>query len=153
MIFGINTTRDISKLSHLLLASVGSWNYVWQFRNITRGTYAKYDYKSWYYLHKQFAFFYLGIVKGTKSNIFTSKLCAWVIFIILLTGLLCDNSNSRPDLQTTKGTKSNTFTCKLCDCISHADWLFTVIIVTWMYEDLFSLVTSALSKGCFLKKQ
>ena len=98
-------------------------------------------------------FFYLRIVKGTKSNIFTSKLCAWVIFITLLTRLLCHNSNSRPDVQTTKGAKSNTFTCKLYDCISHADWLFTVIIVTWMYEDLFCLVTSDLNKGCFLKKQ
>ena len=39
-------------------------------------------------------FFYVRIVKGTKCNIFTCKLCAWVIFIILLTGLLCDNSNS-----------------------------------------------------------
>ena len=26
---------------------------------------------------------------------------------------------------------------------SHADWLFTVIIVTWTYEDIFSFVTSA----------
>ena len=38
MIFGINTTHDISKLS--------------QFRNITRGIYAKYLYKSCYYLDK-----------------------------------------------------------------------------------------------------
>ena len=43
---------------------------------------------------KQFTFFYVRIVKGPKSNIFTCKLCAWVIFIILFTGLLCDNSNS-----------------------------------------------------------
>ena len=27
------------------------------------------------------------------NNIFTCKLCAWVIFIILFTGLLCDNWN------------------------------------------------------------
>ena len=43
---------------------------------------------------KQCAFFYIRIVKGTKSNAFTCKLCARVLFIILLTGLLCDNSNS-----------------------------------------------------------
>ena len=30
----------------------GSWNYVQQFRNITRGIYAKYHYKSCYYLYK-----------------------------------------------------------------------------------------------------
>ena len=34
------------------------------------------------------------IVKGTKSNTFTCKLCALVVFIILFTELLCDNSNS-----------------------------------------------------------
>ena len=39
-------------------------------------------------------FFYVRIVKGPKTNIFTCKLCAWVIFIILFTRLLCDNSNS-----------------------------------------------------------
>ena len=35
-----------------------------------------------------------------------------------------------PHVRTTKPAKSNTFTYKLCDCISHADCLFTVIIVT-----------------------
>ena len=68
-------------------------------------------------------FFYVRIVKGPKTNIFTCKLCAWVIFIILFASLLCDNSNSL----TRKGAKSNTFTCPLCDCTSHADWLFTMI--------------------------
>ena len=34
---------------------------------------------------KQFTFFFVRIVKGPKSNIFTCKLCTWVIFIILLT--------------------------------------------------------------------
>ena len=43
---------------------------------------------------KQFELFKVRIVKGTRSNIFTCKFCAWVIFIILFTGLLCDNSNS-----------------------------------------------------------
>ena len=46
--------------------------------------------------------------------------------------------------------KSNVFTCKLCYCTSHVDWLFTEIIETWTYEDLFSFVTSALSKCSFL---
>ena len=32
-------------------------------------------------------------------------------------------------------------------CTSHADWLFTIIIVTWTYEDLFRLVTNALKKA------
>ena len=32
---------------------------------------------------------------------------------------------------------------KLCDCTSHADWFFPVIVVTWMYKDLFCLVTNA----------
>ena len=43
---------------------------------------------------KQFELFQVRIVKGTKSNIFTCKLCALAIFIILFTGLLCYNSNS-----------------------------------------------------------
>ena len=30
---------------------------------------------------------------------------------------------------------------------AHADWLFTTIIVTWTYEDLFRLVTNALKKA------
>ena len=30
----------------------GSWNFVWQFWNITRGIYAKYHYQSCYYLYK-----------------------------------------------------------------------------------------------------
>ena len=36
---------------------------------------------------------YVWIVNGTKSNIFTCKLCAWIVWI-LLTGLLWDNLNS-----------------------------------------------------------
>ena len=91
-------------------------------------------------------FFYVRIVKGPKTNIFTCKLCAWVIFIILFTRLLCDNSNSLT-YEPRKGAKSNTFTCQLCDCTSHADWLFTIIIVTWTNEDLFRLVTNALKKA------
>ena len=93
--------------------------------------------------------FKVRIVKGSKTNIFTCKLCAWVIFIILFTWLLCDNSNSLT-YEPWKGAKSNTFTCQLCDCTSHADWLFTVIIVTWtysVYEDLFRFVTSTLKKA------
>ena len=74
-------------------------------------------------------FFYVRIVKGPKTNIFTCKLCAWVIFIILFTRLLCDNSNSLT-YEPRKGGKSNTFSCRLCDRTSHADWLFTVIIVS-----------------------
>ena len=94
----------------------------------------------------RFFFFYVRIVKVPKTNIFTCKLCAWVIFIILFTRLLCDNSNSLT-YEPRKGAKSNTFTCQLCDCTSHADWLFTIIIVTWTYEDLFRFVTNALKKA------
>ena len=54
-------------------------------------------------------FFYVRIVKGSKTNIFTCKLCARVIFIILFTSLLCDNSNSLT-YEPRKGAKSNTFT-------------------------------------------
>ena len=46
------------------------------------------------FLVNNLLFVCVRIVKGPKSNIFTCKLCAWVIFIILFTGLLCDNSNS-----------------------------------------------------------
>ena len=89
-------------------------------------------------------FFHLQILKGVKSNIFTCKLCLWVIFTILFTRLqLCDNSNSLT-YEPQKETKCNTFTCQPCDCTSHADWLFTVIILTWIYEDLFCFVTNAL---------
>ena len=76
-----------------------------------------------------FLFFYVRIVKGPKINIFTCKLCAWVIFIILFSRLLCDNSNSLTYEQR-KGAKPNTFTCQLCDCPSHADLLFTIMMVT-----------------------
>ena len=38
MIFGINTTCDISKLSRITVS-----DYVYHCRNITRGIYAKYD--------------------------------------------------------------------------------------------------------------
>ena len=99
---------------------------------------------------KQFAFFYVRIVKGPKTNIFTCKLCRWVIFIILFTRLLCDNSNFLT-YEPRKGAKSNTFTCQLCDSTSHADWLFTIIIVTWTYEDLFRLVTNAFSMALVTK--
>ena len=96
--------------------------------------------------------FYVRIVKGPKTNIFTCKLCALVIFIILCTRLLCDNSNSLT-YERRKGAKSNTFTCQLCDCTSHVDWLFTIIIVTWTYEHLFRLVTNALKRLLSFKKQ
>ena len=79
--------------------------------------------------------FYVRIVKGPKTNIFMSKLCAWVIFMILFPRLLWDNSNSLMYEQR-KGAKSDTFTYQLCDCSSQADWLFTIIVVTWTYEDL-----------------
>ena len=94
-------------------------------------------------------FFFVRIVKGPKTNMFTCNLCAWVIFIILFTILLSDNSNSltyEPS-HVRQGEKSNTFTCQLCDCASHADWLFTIVIVTWTYEDLFCFVTNALKKA------
>ena len=97
-------------------------------------------------------FFYVRIEKGRKTNIFKCKLCAWVIFIILFTSLLYDNSNSLT-YEPRKGAKSNTFTCQLCDCTSHADWLYTIIIVTWTYEDLFRLVTNALKRLLSFKKQ
>ena len=108
-------------------------------------------------------FFYVRIVKGPKTNIFKGKLCAWVIFIVLFTRLLWDNSNSLTYEQR-KAAKSNTFTCQLCDSTSHADWLAfhnkntfkTVLdlvrVVTWMYEDLFRFLTNALKKGsCLLR--
>ena len=50
MIFGINTTSDISKLTQISLA-YNTFNEQ-QFRNITLGIYAKYHYKSCYYLYK-----------------------------------------------------------------------------------------------------
>ena len=40
-------------------------------------------------IYNYFALFYVQFVNGSKSNPFTGKLCAWVFFIILLTGLLC----------------------------------------------------------------
>ena len=95
---------------------------------------------------KQFTVFYVRIVKGPKTNIFMCKLCAWVIFMILFPRLLCDNSNSLTYKQQ-KRAKYNTFTCQLCDCTSHADCLFTIIIVTWTYENLFHFVTNALEKA------
>ena len=95
---------------------------------------------------KNLPFFNVRIVKGRKTNLFTRKLCAWVIFIILFTSLLCDNSNSLT-YERRKGAKSNTFTCQLCDCTCHADRRFTIIIVTWTYEDLFRLVPNALKKA------
>ena len=104
------------------------------------------------HLHMQIAFFNVRIVKGPKTNIFTCKLCAWVILIILFTRLPCDNSNSLT-YEPRKGAKSNTFTCQLCDCTSHADWLYVIIIVTWTYEDLFRFVTNALKRLLSFKKQ
>ena len=95
---------------------------------------------------KQFAFFYVRIVKGPKTNISTRKLCAGVIFRILFTRLLCDNSNSLT-YEPRKGAKFNTFTCQFCDCTSHTDWLFTIIIVPWTFEDLFRFVTNAWKKA------
>ena len=100
---------------------------------------------------KQFASFYLRIVKEAKSNVFTCKLCAWVIFIILLTGLLCDRIPSRTNYKMGKVQHFHVQTVWLyisCTMASHK-----LIIVTWMFEDLFSFVTSTFSKGCFLKKQ
>ena len=91
--------------------------------------------------------------------------------MILFTGLLCDNSNSLT-YKPRKGkvqfflvetmwpgeewtSSHNALRFKLVyqhfrDCKSHADWLFTVTIVTWMYEDLFSFVIRASSEGSFL---
>ena len=100
---------------------------------------------------KQFASFYVRIVKGPKTNIFTCKLCAWVIFIILFTRLLFDNSNSLT-YEPRKGAKSNTFTCQLCDCTSHADWLFTMIYSNLDVWRPVSFCNQILKKGsCLLR--
>ena len=100
---------------------------------------------------KQFAFFYVRIVKGPKTNIFTWKLCAWVIFIILFTRLLCDNSNSLT-YKPRKGAKSNTFTCQLCDCTSHVDWLFRMINSNLDVWRPVSFCNQCLQKGsCLLR--
>ena len=94
--------------------------------------------------------FTLKNLKGAKSNIFTCKLCVWVIFLILFTSYrLCDNSNPFT-YEPRKGAKSNTFTCQLCNCTSLGDWLFTVTIVTWTYEDPFRFVSNAFKKGSYL---
>ena len=61
MIFGINTARDISKLSQI---------YVQQFGNITNDIYAKYHYKSCYYLYKSEK----GI-RGTQRQ-FSENICS-----------------------------------------------------------------------------
>ena len=96
---------------------------------------------------KQFAFFFVQIVKGPKTNIFTCKLCAWVIFIILLTGLLCDRIPSRTNYEIGQPFHVQTvwlyFSCRMA---SHK-----LVIVTWIFEDLFSFATSTLSKSCFLR--
>ena len=89
------------------------------------------------------ASFHVQIVKGAKSNIFTCKLCAWVIFIILFIRLLCDKKKLEfPRVPTAKGSKVQHFhvLAFMCDCTSYADWLFTLIRVTWTYEDLFHFV-------------
>ena len=96
-------------------------------------------------------FFKVRIVKGPKTNIFTCKSCAWVIFIILFTRLLCDNSNSLT-YEPRKGAKSNTFTCQLCDCTSHADWLFTMINSNLDVWRPVSFCNQCLKKGsCLLR--
>ena len=61
MIFGINTARGISKLSQI---------YVQQFENITSDIYAKYHYKSCYYLYKSEK----GISEGITPDIYTLKI-------------------------------------------------------------------------------
>ena len=65
------------------------------------------------FLVNNFAFCYVRIVKGLKSNIFTCKSCAWVIFIILLTRLLCDNLNSL----TYKPQKGQSLTLSRANCV------------------------------------
>ena len=125
------------------------------------------------FLVEQFALFYVRIVKRTKSDTITCKLCAWVIFIkwsclldyCVITRIPSRTNQERGKLQhflvetmwpEEEWTSShNALRFKLVyqhfpDCISHADWLFTVTIVTWKYEDLFSFVISASSEGSFL---
>ena len=75
----------------------------------------------------------------------------WVIFIILFTRLLCDNSNSLT-YEPRKEEKSNTFTCQLCDSTSHADWLFTMINSNLDVWRPVSFCNQCLKKGsCLLR--
>ena len=92
-------------------------------------------------------FLNIEIVKGPKSNIFTCKLCSWVIFLILLAGLLCDNLNSLTYKQE-RGKVRHFHVQTVWFYISCL--LFKVMIVTWTYENLPSFATSASSKGFFL---
>ena len=90
-------------------------------------------------------FFTYELWKGQRPTSSRAN-CVQELCIILFTSLLRDNSNSLT-YEPRKGAKSNTFTCQLCDCTCHADWLFTIIILTWTYEDLFRFVTNALKKA------
>ena len=64
---------------------------------------------------KQCVFFHLQIVIGAKSNMFTCKLPAWVIFIILFTTLLSYTSNSL----TYKPWSGRSPTSPRPDCVHH----------------------------------
>ena len=60
----------------------GSWNFVWQFWNITRDIYAKYHYKSCYYLY-----LYLIWMKSfirMKATDLTRTLLWWISWFPLL---------------------------------------------------------------------
>ena len=90
--------------------------------------------------------------RAKDQHLHMQIVCMNYFYLILFTRLLCDNSNSLT-YERRKGAKSNTFKCQLCDCTCHADWLFTIIILTWTYEDLFRLVTNALKRLLSFKKQ
>ena len=96
-------------------------------------------------------FFNVRIIKGPKSNIFTCKLCAWVIFIILFTrfpGLDCCVITRIPSRTSHERSKVQHFHLQTV-WFDISFWLFTVMIVTLTYEDIFSFVTSAYARALF----
>ena len=96
-------------------------------------------------------FFLRGIIKGPNSNLFSCKLCTWVIFIILFTRI---PSRTR----TTKGAKPTLLIVRVKDCFikveSHVttSWIMMTQPSTTMMKVVTFLSYSVFEELHYLKK-
>ena len=104
----------------------GSWNYVQQFRNITRGIYDKYQYKSCYYLYKS----HFTCITG-----FTDHVLFWELSRVTLSATLFAQTKSPRKPQSGSKWKSYrpsatiSFAIQFSDSVSKtkAIFLFTIL--------------------------
>ena len=122
----------------------GSWNYVKQFWNITRGIYAKYHYKSCYYLYKiEDLSLYAHVVQTTVKQVISRRRKSENVYEM-----------KKNKECTCKACKTIVFRCQICKFVGlllpSSSWLLKLPIGHFgKYHNTLCLSPQILHKHCF----